>query len=312
VEDRVMSGHDGQAIAVAAPATVPVRQGGVLALAAALFKLRIGLAIAFSALAGALVAAGQWPAAGDTLLLLISVLMAAAGAGGCNHYFERDIDARMVRTRGRPFVAGRIEHAPRWLGLFAAMMLGGSLLAGLWLGWLTGMLVLAGALTYSVVYTLWLKRRTEWNIVIGGASGSFAVLAGASATGAWSDPAVLWLTAVLFLWTPSHFWALAIAIVEDYLRAGVPMLPVTRGRAAAARWSLLNTALLVLCSLAFAAAVAQPLVWVGALVGGGWMLATGWRMVRNPGAKTAMAAFRASLIQLGLLLIALFLAFGAA
>jgi heme o synthase len=300
----------GQATAGRAMPVMPASLPAILKLGMALFKLRIGLAIAFSALAGALVAAGGWPAAGDSLLLLLAVLIAAGGAGGCNHYFERDIDARMIRTRGRPFVAGEIEHAPRWLALFVAMMLGGSGLAGLHFGVLAGAMTLAGALTYSVVYTLWLKRRTEWNIVIGGASGSFAVLAGAAAFGNVLEPAVLWLAAVLFLWTPSHFWALAIAIVEDYRRAGVPMLPVTRGRAAAARWALLNTVLLVLCTLGLAVSLAHPLVWAGVLLGSGWMLLTGLRMVRDPSAKSAMAAFRASLVQLGLLLLALFLASG--
>lgn len=298
---------------VPAAATLPAQERGrLIRLAATLLKLRIGLAITFSALAGALVGAGAWPAPGDTLLLCLAVLVAAGGAGGCNHYFERDIDARMRRTRERPFVTGQIDHAPRWLALFMAMQFGGGLLAGLAFGWLSGALVLAGALTYSLVYTLWLKRRTHWNIVIGGASGSFAVLAGAAAFGDPLAPAVLWLTAVLFLWTPSHFWALAIAIVEDYRRAGVPMLPVTHGRAVAARWALMNTALLVASAFGLAWVLADPLVWLGAALGGGWMLLTGLHMLKDASARTAMAAFRASLIQLGLLLIALFLAHGVA
>ncbi len=298
----------------AAPAAaLAARREGAVALLATLFKLRIALAIVLSAVGGALAAAGGWPAAGDILLLALAVLVAAGGAGACNHYFERDIDARMRRTSRRPFVTGRLRAAPGWPLLFAAMMLGGSGLAAWRFGGTSGALVLAGALTYSVVYTLWLKRRTPWNIVIGGAAGSFAVLAGAVAFGRWDAPAVLWLALVLLLWTPSHFWALAIAIVEDYRRAGVPMLPVTHGRTVAARWALLNTVGLVGASLAFALALGQVAVLAGAALGGGWMLLTGWRMARQPeSAALAMSAFRASLLQLGLLLLPLFLALGAA
>lgn len=299
--------------ALPGPAAIalPAGQSSVLRLLATLFKLRIGLAIAFSALAGALLAAGGWPSLADTSLLSLAVLVAAAGAGGCNHYFERDIDAVMRRTRGRPFVTGRLAHAPRWLVLFVAMMLGGSGLAALRFGWTSGALVLAGALTYSLVYTLWLKRRTHWNIVIGGLSGSFAVLAGGAAVDNLFAPAVLLLALVLFLWTPSHFWALAIAIVEDYRRAGVPMLPVSHGREVAARWTLANTALLAASGLALAAVLAQPLVWAGTLAGGGWLVWTGLRMLHDPSATVAMSAFRASLVQLGLLLLAIFLTSGA-
>lgn len=300
---------------VLAPAAhaLPVARDGLVRLAAALFKLRIGFSIVLSAVAGALVARGAWPPGLDVAVLALGVLVAAAGAGACNHYFERDIDALMRRTRGRPFVTGQLRRTPAWLFVFTAMMLGGSGLVAVRFGSLAGALVLAGALTYAVVYTLWLKRRTDWNIVIGGAAGSFAVLAGAAAFGSTADPAVLLLSAVLFLWTPSHFWALAIAIADDYRRAGVPMLPVTRGRAVAARWAFVNSLLLVASGLALAATLADPLVWAGSLVGGGWLLVTGWRMRRAPESLAlAMSAFRASLVQLGLLLFCLFLAYGLA
>jgi heme o synthase len=294
-----------------AAARLPVARDGLLRLAAALFKLRIAFSIVLSAVAGALVAQGAWPAGLDVVVLSLGVLLAAGGAGACNHYFERDIDTLMRRTRGRPFVTGQLRQAPGWLLLFGAMMLGGSALVALRFGAASGALVLAGALTYAVIYTLWLKRRTHWNIVIGGAAGSFAVLAGAAAFDAPTAPAVLLLAAVLFLWTPSHFWALAIAIADDYRRAGVPMLPVTHGRALAARWTFVNSLLLVASSLALAALLQHWLIWLGAAAGGSWLLWTGWRMLRRPDClPLAMSAFRASLVQLGLLLLSLFLAYG--
>jgi heme o synthase len=283
---------------------------GLLRLFATLFKLRIGFAIVLSALAGAILAAGDWPAGGDTLVLGLAVLIAASGAAGCNHYFERDIDARMRRTRNRPFVSGQLQASARWPALFGLMMVGGGGLAAWQFGWLSGLFVLAGALTYSVVYTLWLKRRTPWNIVIGGLSGSWAVLAGATAFDGGLSPAVLVLAVVLFLWTPSHFWSLAIALVEDYRRAGVPMLPVVRGVEIASRWALINAVFLAGSALLLAALLGSGPVWVGALLGGGWLVHTHRRLVRCPTPPVAMAAFRASLIQLGLLFAGLFIAYG--
>lgn len=297
--------------AATAPMAAPVVDGWVRVLAT-LFKLRIGLAIALSALAGWLVSAGSWPALGDGLILLLGVLVAAAGAGGCNHYFERDIDAHMRRTRQRPFVSGRCHAGIRWLVLFMLLMLLGSTVVGVGLNATAGVFTLAGALTYSVVYTLWLKRRTHWNIVIGGLSGSFAVLAGASAAGDLSSAAVVWLAILLFLWTPSHFWALAIAIVDDYRQAGVPMLPVTHGTHVAAVWSLVNTALLVASSIGLAWSLAHWSIWVAVAIGAYAMLQRGVQLVRDTDTAVAMRAFRASLLQLGTLLLALFLHFGLA
>lgn len=289
---------------------VPAPRAGLLKLCASLFKLRIGFAIVLSALAGAILALGDWPAGGDTLLLGLAVLVASSGAAGCNHYFERDLDAQMRRTQSRPFVSGRLDASALWPALFALMMLAGSGLAAWRFGWASGAFVLAGALTYSVVYTLWLKRRTHWNIVIGGLSGSWAVLAGAAAFDGTLAPAALVLALVLFLWTPSHFWSLAIALVKDYRRAGVPMLPVVRGVEIASRWALINAVLLAASAVLLAAMLGDPFVWAGALLGGGWLVHTHRRLVRSQAAPVAMAAFRASLIQLGLLFTGLFIAYG--
>jgi heme o synthase len=275
----------------------------------ALFKLRIGVAITASALAGAIVALGAWPS-GAALDLIIAVMLASSGAAGCNHYFERDLDAQMRRTSGRPFVTGTFRESMLWPLLFTLMIVGGSGWAAWRIGLLSGLFVLAGALTYAVVYTLWLKRLTHWNIVIGGFAGSWAVLAGAAIgpADALLSPGVLLLALVLFLWTPSHFWALSIAVADDYRRAAVPMLPVVQGPHAAAVWILVNSLALSAAAVMFAVVVNHPLVWAGALGGGGYLLLTGWRLLQDPVAARAGRAFRASLVQLTALLGALFAA----
>jgi len=276
-----------------------------------LFKLRIGVFIALSALGGALLANDGWLAPSDTALLALAVLLASAGASAINHWFERDIDQRMGRTRNRPFVTGRLSPTRAWPCLFAVMIAAGSALAAWQLGLASGAYIAAGALTYAIVYTVWLKRRSDWNIVIGGAAGSWAVLAGAAATGQPLNLPVWLLAAVLFLWTPSHFWSLAIAMTEQYRDAGVPMLPVTRGRAVAIRWNLVNTVLLAASTVALAATIGAPALWVGALAGSGWLLWTTVAMLRQPDGPHPMIAFKASLLQLGLLFIGLFATYAA-
>jgi len=291
---------------------LPARLAGVrgltlLAALAVVFKPRIGIAVALSALGGAVVGAGAWPAPRAALVITASVLLASFGAAGFNHYLERDLDRVMRRTRTRPFASGRLRAGPGWPLLFAGLIAVGSLWAGSVCGAAAGSFVLAGALTYVLIYTAWLKPATDWNIVIGGLAGSFGVLAGAAVVGAADSAPVLWLALVLLLWTPSHFWALAIALVDDYAAAGLPMLPVTRGVAVAARWALINSFLLVASTVGLGVVLASPLYWLMALTGGFWLLVTGLDLVRWPNRETAMRAFFASLIQLGLVLGGLFL-----
>ncbi len=293
----------------ALPAIAPPPAVSLVGLCMALFKVRIGFAITLSALGGAVLAVGQWLPVIDTLVLAIAVLLASSGAGAFNHYYDRDIDAVMGRTRGRPFVNGLMSARVGWPALFFGLIVGGAGLATWRFNLATGLFTAAGALTYAIVYTMWLKRRTDWNIVIGGAAGSWAVLAGAAAAGDFGSAAVLWLALVLFLWTPSHFWSLAIALADDYRRAKVPMLPVTRGVGVAVRWNLVNTLMLAACTLALATVVNTPLLWLGALAGSGWLLWTTLKMVEDPVRARAMTAFKASLIQLGALLAGLFTAF---
>jgi protoheme IX farnesyltransferase len=268
------------------------------------FKLRIGLAIMLCALAGMAVAPGAAPDAWRVLVLALAVLMSSAAAGAFNQYAERDLDARMQRTRSRPFVTGRFRAGWHWLaaiGLILAVAVAGAALAT---NPFAALNVFLGAFTYGVVYTVWLKRRTWLNIVIGGLAGSFAVLAGATAVDPGLAPEPVILAMVLFLWTPPHFWSLAFAYREDYAAAGVPMLPVVVSDTLAARIILMHTLPLVLLSLLPAALGMGWIYLAGAAVGGAWFVRASVRFARQPCTKTAMQNFHASLGQLSLLLLA--------
>jgi protoheme IX farnesyltransferase len=267
-----------------------------------LFKLRIGVAIAFAAAAGMAVESGSGPGTGASLVLVLAVLVASAAAGAFNQYAERDLDARMGRTRNRPFVTGALKHGPAWLWLIGAMLAASVLAAALATNPLAALHVFLGAFTYGVVYTVWLKRRTWWNIVVGGLAGSFAVLAGAAAVSPAPGPEALWLAVVLFLWTPPHFWSLAIACREDYAAAQVPMLPVVVGNARAARAIFAGAALLVAASLVPAAFDLGWIYLACAVAGGAYFLLRCRDLVRRPGRASARAAFLASLVQLGAVL----------
>jgi len=267
-----------------------------------LFKLRIGVAIAFAAAAGFAAEQGLKPGFYQALILILSVLAASAAAGAFNQYIEVDLDRRMARTRGRPFVTGALRHGPAWLWLIGAMTAASVIAAGLATNFVSGLYVFLGAFTYGVVYTVWLKPRTWWNIVVGGLAGSFAVLAGAAAVAPVPGPEAIALAVVLFLWTPPHFWSLAIACREDYAAAGVPMLPVVVGNARASRAILASAVLLVAASVVPFFFNLKLLYLVSAAAGGAYFLLRCLALVRRPGRETARAAFFASLVQLGAVL----------
>jgi protoheme IX farnesyltransferase len=263
-----------------------------------LFKLRIGVAIALAAAAGSAVQKGASPGVGGAMVLVLAVLVASAAAGAFNQYVEVDLDRRMARTQGRPFVTGVLEHRPAWLWLIGAMIAASVLATSLSSNWIAALYVFLGAFTYGVVYTVWLKRRTWWNIVVGGLAGSFAVLAGASAVSPSLGPDALALALVLFLWTPPHFWSLAIACKRDYALAGVPMLPVVVGNERAARAILLGAALLVAASIVPFFFDRGIVYLLAASAGGAYFLAKCLALVRRPMRMPARAAFLASLVQL--------------
>ena len=268
------------------------------------FKLRIGIVIGFTALAGIAVTPGPALAAWQIAVLGLAVLVSSASAGAFNQYYERDIDVQMKRTQRRPFVSGALTADWRWPALIGTMVAGSTLAAALALNVWAALYTFLGAFFYAVVYTVWLKRRSWLNIVIGGLAGSFAVLAGAAAVDPAPGAVPLLMALVLFLWTPSHFWCLAIAFHKDYAAARVPMLPVVVGDARAARIILANTVLLVAASLAPAWYGMGAVYLVGAVLGGALFLKKNIDLVRRPDAATAMRCFHASLAQLSLLLVA--------
>ena len=280
---------------------LPRREATRLRVLLDVFKLCIGVTIGLTALAGLAVAPGSvglWQGLG----VVLAVTLASAAAGAFNQYVERTGDAAMTRTRRRAFVTGRLRAGPAWPAIIATVGL-----AGVALAWLAGNPVAAlhtflGAFTYGVVYTVWLKRRTAWNIVVGGLAGSFAVLAGAAAVTPVPAAVPLALALTLFLWTPPHFWSLSIAFSDDYRAAGVPMLPVVIGNERAARAVFAGAAMLVASSLLPAFAGLSWIYLACAIAGGAWLLVTSARLVAAPGRGAAMRNFHASLVQLTLLL----------
>jgi protoheme IX farnesyltransferase len=269
-----------------------------------LMKLRIGVMIMLTALVGMIAAPGPLPGFTVTAMLALSVLVASASAGMFSQYFEADEDQRMVRTRRRAFVTGALPRSRWWLLLMAAMLLLAFVAAWYAANLLAATYVLLGAVFYGGVYTVWLKRRTPMNIVFGGLAGSFAVLAGAAAADPALGPLPLLLSLVLFLWTPPHFWSLAIARQADYAAAGVPMLPVVVGPQRAAQAVLVSTVALVVASLLPGFFGAGPVYLAGAAAGGVYFIVKSWGLWLEPCRKTAMGAFSASLVQLSLVLVA--------
>jgi protoheme IX farnesyltransferase len=213
-----------------------------------LLKLRVVLLLVGVAVGAMFPAAHGWP----HLLAIVAVVaggtLAAGGAHAINCWFDRDIDAEMSRTRMRPVPAGRVPaRNALWLGIglnvIAVVIL--AMLANP----LAALLAMSGTLVYVFVYTIWLKRATPQNIVIGGAAGAVPPLVGWAAVTGRLDLTALALFAVIFLWTPPHFWALAQLIRQDYARAGVPMLPVVAGDRSAKRQSVVYAVLTVAASL---------------------------------------------------------------
>ncbi len=268
------------------------------------FKLRISVLIMATALGGLFIVPDVTVAPLQALVLALSVLLASASAGAFNQFIEADSDRLMARTRHRAFASGALPRSGGWLLGIVALLVFAVGLSAAFVNTTAAVYVLLGALTYAGVYTLGLKRRTPWNIVIGGLAGSFAVLAGAAAVNPQVGPLALLLATVLFLWTPPHFWSLAIANQSQYAAAGVPMLPVVVGAARAARIVHGSTIALVAVSLLPVLFGAGWIVLAGALVGGVHFLRKTHALARHPSRQTAMAAFFASMVQLSALLAA--------
>jgi protoheme IX farnesyltransferase len=268
------------------------------------FKLRIGIVITFTALAGLAVSSGPGLSIAQLVTLTLAVLISSASAGAFNQYYEHDTDPLMSRTKNRPFATGEVQHGPVWLVVIFGLMTVSVIAAWMALNAWSALFTFLGAFFYAIVYTVWLKRRTWLNIVFGGLAGSWAVLAGATA----ADPQVgavpLALAFVLFLWTPPHFWSLAIAYRDDYAAAGVPMLPVVVGDRRAAKVIFGSTLALVAASMLPLAFGLGAIYFAGAATGGFLFIQKAWRLVQNTNRQTAMICFHASLAQLTLVLTA--------
>ncbi|MDB5724577.1 MAG: protoheme farnesyltransferase [Novosphingobium sp.] len=213
----------------------------------ALTKPRVMSLVVFTGLCGLLAAPGHInPVLGFTAILCIAV--AAGGAAALNQWWEADIDAGMKRTAGRPLPTGKMERtSARDFGV--GLSVGAVLLMGLAIGWLAAVILAVSVIYYAVVYTIWLKPRTPQNIVIGGGAGAFPPLIGwVAVTGdiTWM-PVVLF--AIIFMWTPPHFWALALFVQTDYAKVGIPMMPVVAGEASTRRQILIYAVLLLPLSL---------------------------------------------------------------
>jgi protoheme IX farnesyltransferase len=256
-----------------------------------------------AAIGGAFLATPGWPGAGRLALLLSAGGLAAGGASAINQYLERELDGRMERTRRRPLAAGRLAPA-RWVPAVGVAMILIPVLALLPFNLPLAAFLLAGAIIYIVIYTLWLKPRTPLNIVGGGAAGSAAVLSGSAAAGHWNDPGAMALALLVFVWTPTHFWSLSIAYRDDYARGGFPMLPVQTTPRAAAGWVLLHTAAAALGALVLAARPALGWLYLApvalAITG---LLVLALRLIARPDKARALALFHASNLFLGLLML---------
>lgn len=286
-----------------------------LTMTVSILKLRIGSFVALAALVGIVTAEGGM-GFGQAAAFTLAVLGASGAAGAFNQYFERETDRLMARTHSRPFASGALKAGVVWPVTFGALLTASLVLAWATGGTLATLLVFAGAATYGLVYTLLLKKRTAWNVVIGGAAGSFALLAGAAAAapdlGPTFGPVPILLAAVLFLWTPPHFWALAAVRSEDYQRAGIPMLTVVQPPQVWALAIFSHVVALVLLSLVPLAYGLGAIYGAFAIVGGAVFLRASWRLLRDPARGNAMATFKASLLHFALLSLGVFLDRGAA
>jgi protoheme IX farnesyltransferase len=276
----------------------------ISAVIAALFKLRIVVLLLLAALGGAFLASAGRPGWQAIVALLLAGAASAGGASALNEYIERDRDALMQRTRKRrPLATGAAQ--PRVALIAGIALVAGAVLLTLPFNPIMSACLFLGAFIYVVIYTLWLKPRTSLNIVIGGLAGSCAVLSGSAAVGAWADPAALLLAALLFFWTPIHFWSLALVYREDYAQVGVPMLPVTVSRRRAAAWGLAHG---VGVAIAAALLALQPglgfIYLIPALAMTALLLASGAWLVRDPSVKNAWRLFHTSNFYLLIILVA--------
>lgn len=266
-------------------------------------KVRLGFLIMACTLAGIAVSPSSTLTPLEILLLAVCVLVASSTSGAFNQWFERDIDSLMDRTKNRPFVTQELQPS-NLLNVWLIIISGIALFFTYRVANLEASIYLfAGIFTYGIIYTVWLKRKTWMNIVIGGLAGSFAVLVGSAATGNTFSTAPLILSIILFLWTPPHFWALAICFKDDYEKASVPMLPVVKSISITSHAIFWHTLLLVLLSFTLMFYGMHWVYLIFASTGGLYFLYSSAQLLRKQDKSWAKKTFFASIIHLGLLLL---------
>jgi heme o synthase len=263
----------------------------------ALTKPKILWLLLLVALASEVIAARTLPPVIKLVGLFLGGTLTSMGSLALNSYLEMDVDAKMKRTRNRPLPAARIIQPARAAAFGLSLVALGLVIAWFTLTPLATLFIGLGAVVYVQVYTVWLKPRTSWNIVLGGFAGSCCALAGWYAITA-ADPLIAWvLAALVFVWTPSHFWSLAVITEEDYTAAGIPMLPSVVGEKKAAKFIVANTLLLIPISLLFflyLAGTGEVVYLVGALFFDLLLLATNIKLLVTPSKSNALLAFKAS------------------
>jgi protoheme IX farnesyltransferase len=271
----------------------------------ALTKPRIIVLLLITTVAAMYVADPSGPSLATILWTMLGGYLAAGGAGAINHFVDRDRDARMARTCDRPLVTGRIEPS-HGLAFGIALAIGSIALLAATVNVVAAALALSGLLGYVFVYTLWLKPLTPQNIVIGGAAGAVPPLVGwAAATGGLTWDA-LYPFAIVFLWTPPHFWALALLVKDDYERTGVPMLPVARGDATTRHQIVIYSIVLVAFTvLPYLTGLFGWIYLVSALALGAGFIGLAADLLRRPSRAAAVRLHLASLAYLALLFAAM-------
>lgn len=263
----------------------------------ALTKPKILWLLLLVALASEVIAARTLPPILKLVGLFLAGTLTSMGSLALNSYLEMDVDAKMKRTRNRPLPSARIIQPARAAAFGLSLVLLGLLIAWFTLTPLATLFIGLGAVVYVQIYTVWLKPRTSWNIVLGGFAGSCCALAGWYAITS-ADPLIAWvLAALVFVWTPSHFWSLAVITEEDYSAAGIPMLPSVVGEKKAAKFIVANTLLLIPISLLFflyLAGTGEVVYLVGALFFDLLLLATNIKLLVSPSKSNALLAFKAS------------------
>jgi protoheme IX farnesyltransferase len=269
----------------------------------ALTKPPIVLLLLITALGGMFLAANGKPSLSIVLLVCAGGALGAGGANALNHYLDRDIDGLMSRTSQRPVPGQRISPN-KALGFGILLNLVSFLILATWVNLLAAGLTMAATLFYVFVYTSWLKRSTPQNIVIGGAAGAIPPMVGWAAITGGLDLPALYLFAVVFFWTPPHFWALALLIQDDYERARIPMLPVVAGRQQTVLHIFVYSMVLVALSLLFATTSAVGWVYLGtAALLGGVFVGMAWQLKRQSTARLARRLYLYSLLYLALLFV---------